>query len=284
MYSLSAKRSVRRAEPQAFTLIELPAVRKSKRRAFTLIELLVVVAIIALLVAILLPSLNEARAIAEQAVCGSNTHQWALAYVLYDSDNGSLPCYVSDSLESSMSYSMGPYLGYNYDDYTWGIHFQDLSTTPPMWQCPSEPDWSIAYRTNYPQIIAYTNQAYRSWPWARKPFSIDQFYRPAQTIVMGDGHRLGGLFAPYGLPTYAPYWTHWRPDMDWDGDGVDDTNTQLYDWSIAYAGGAIHYNGIAARHGDRMANMVFLDGHAEPWFINDLMEENRRIWGEDIWE
>ena len=59
--------------------------------AFTLIELLVVVAIIALLVAILLPALNKARAIAEEVVCAHNTKQWALAYFLYDHDYGGLP-------------------------------------------------------------------------------------------------------------------------------------------------------------------------------------------------
>ncbi len=76
-----------------------------KQNGFTLIELLVVVAIIALLVAILLPSLNKAREIAEQAVCGSNTHQWALAFVLYDSANGTLPCYSSFYPESDIELS-----------------------------------------------------------------------------------------------------------------------------------------------------------------------------------
>ena len=65
--------------------------RQHEHFGFTLIELLVVVAIIALLVAILLPALNEARAIAEEVVCGHNTKQFALAFHLYDLDYGTLP-------------------------------------------------------------------------------------------------------------------------------------------------------------------------------------------------
>ncbi|AQQ70048.1 type II secretion system protein G [Limihaloglobus sulfuriphilus] len=58
-----------------------------KRKAFTLIELLVVISIIALLMAILMPSLTKAREAAKTVVCGSNMRQWALIFAMYTNDN-----------------------------------------------------------------------------------------------------------------------------------------------------------------------------------------------------
>ncbi|HVT80379.1 MAG TPA: prepilin-type N-terminal cleavage/methylation domain-containing protein, partial [Phycisphaerae bacterium] len=57
------------------------------QRAFTLIELLVVVAIIALLIAILLPSLGTARERARRTVCMSNLRSNSTAIILYGQQN-----------------------------------------------------------------------------------------------------------------------------------------------------------------------------------------------------
>ena len=58
-----------------------------RRQGFTLIELLVVIAIIALLMAILIPALNQAREQAKAVICQSNLHQWGAIFLMYTDDN-----------------------------------------------------------------------------------------------------------------------------------------------------------------------------------------------------
>lgn len=58
-----------------------------KKAGFTLIELLVVMAIIALLLAILLPSIRLAAEIARQTVCQSNLRQLGIMALVYSEEN-----------------------------------------------------------------------------------------------------------------------------------------------------------------------------------------------------
>jgi prepilin-type N-terminal cleavage/methylation domain-containing protein/prepilin-type processing-associated H-X9-DG protein len=66
-------------------------IRESPRHAFTLVELLVVIAVIGILVALLLPAVQQAREAGRRIQCASNIKQLALALQNYETIHKRLP-------------------------------------------------------------------------------------------------------------------------------------------------------------------------------------------------
>ena len=124
-----------------------------REKAFTLVELLVVIAVIALLMAILLPVLGRAKRMAKAVECQSNLHQCGVLFEIFTNDRGGRFYERGDHFERAEPYRCGldwitPY----YDAF--GEHFfcpmatkRDphpgigiWGTTFTAWHCRRHPD------------------------------------------------------------------------------------------------------------------------------------------------
>jgi type II secretion system protein G len=79
-------------------------------RGFTLIEMMIVVAIIAILVAILVPNFMRARAQAQTAACEANLKEIATALELYQTDHEQYPDVTSATDVTNTEANLGSYL------------------------------------------------------------------------------------------------------------------------------------------------------------------------------
>jgi prepilin-type N-terminal cleavage/methylation domain-containing protein/prepilin-type processing-associated H-X9-DG protein len=250
---------------------EIPSIARGRPRgpkAFTLVELLVVIGIIAVLVSILLPSLNRARESAKQVKCLNNLRSIAQATLMYCNDN--LNCVPTSAegppqVREDWVYWQPPGSGLPYDDLNQSALAKYLGSgrtvDRQILTCPSDrtDEHRVTYGTRPPYPFSYSvngfvmadNSRNRRKASDRPPGrdyyrKITQCKNPSSKIWYVDEAEStinDGLFAPDpGAQDVVASRHEIRRN---DGNGLDSNINQN------------------VRQGQGKGNIVYVDGHAE---------------------
>jgi prepilin-type N-terminal cleavage/methylation domain-containing protein len=238
---------------------------RRRESAFTLVELLVVIGIIAVLVAILLPSLQRARRQANLVACASNLRQLGIAMRMYaeNHDACTIIGYVGDAQPYQNNWYYQPswntyillgvlqldgtlarprYMRLKNPDGTFSSASQDIGFTPKAFYCPLETSRSKVFGNNAVDPTgAWANHAIAN-PWPPVLGNLTQLgygTRPSLKIHIGTsagtpGFPVAGSLknVPYTGTPSAPTPARWpkihkqKSNVAWAADHLGNVRTR----------------------------------------------------------
>jgi prepilin-type N-terminal cleavage/methylation domain-containing protein len=184
---------------------------QKSNKGFTLVELLVVISIIALLLSVLMPSLNKARNQAKKLVCGNNTKMLSTANQIYGNDwNGScVPYLVVNSLypNGQIWFNNTSFRKYmNYDSR----RMDNSGYIDKKFRCPADTRSEDPALYNNFVSVAYNFTGLLIPPWnfptPVAAFRFAEVPRPSSKFEFMDGLDYG---LHEGTANYKLIWNRW---------------------------------------------------------------------------
>lgn len=246
------------------------------RRAFTLIELLVVIATLALLIAILLPTLRVSRQHAKAVLCGSNIKQLVFGLAMYETDNQTFPYGFHFSLTPPPGGYPG-YIQYDRPGWWWFNHITDYSIKDSgrasvIW-CPSRKVKNTKLKNNVlcgnygvnRSVCKSTDDTQRHREeFVGTPLCSSDITHPSQTLLIVDsGYSLISWWNVTDVPPVSLSST------------IEDTayvpGLEINKDKKLWPGQ--EWDAINGRHPNKTVNAGFTDGHISRKKAEDLFVE-----------
>lgn len=225
---------------------------QDREHGFTLIELLVVISIVALLIALLLPALQGAKAHAERVICSSNFRMLALGMDMYlDENERGYPTQFAEGvfwsqvnvgggeIDTDSSQPSGNFMtsdNIRIEHFrTWMDDIYPYTGSVDVYRCPTanvrnssdQPVPSYGYAAG---VSGYGDEEYR--------FRNDM-KRPAETFLFMDSNN---VYAPLSNPSMFPEWF--------------------------------------TTHGEEQVHVIYLDSHVD---MVDAADPYYKIWRTETW-
>jgi prepilin-type N-terminal cleavage/methylation domain-containing protein/prepilin-type processing-associated H-X9-DG protein len=250
----------------------------TRSQGFTLIELLVIIAIIALLVSILMPSLRRAKELTRTAVCLSNLGQVGTAVSLYAATyrmKGPLAVYAPNPIGDKGEWQYQRGWACHLSEFTEGQEIENAGECKDVWENPSGrvpssqsvlwgcPNFTNAYQETLEKRGHVWLNENGADHWAKTGYAMNVYVHSPGSSDWNTANE-NGWWPNAGYTNIAT----------WRNPSSKPLLADHYGFMIIehYVDGNGPDTFLSARHLNHQAGVLYIDGHASAQTV-----------GQDIW-